>query len=307
MTPLSPRLALAVFVAAIGWSSVLFRLAAAPPLLAAGMRVAIATVVLTFVFGRPALRALVSTPRSVAAAAAAGVLLCGHFAAWVPSLEYTTIAASTVLCSTQPLFAAGLEFLFFGERPSRRLLAGIGLGFTGILLVCSGDLSTSEGAFGTRALTGDLFALVGAVLAACYYLVGRGVRASIPLGAYLVWVNASAAAALLTLSALAGEPWFTGGYAHQPQWTGLTPAAFGYFALLAAVPHLLGHGAANYAVRHLPATVVNVATLGEPLVATALAVPFFGEVPGHVPLFATGGAVLLGGLGLVATDRRHQR
>jgi drug/metabolite transporter (DMT)-like permease len=114
-------------------------------------------------------------------------------------------------------------------------------------------------------------------------------------------VNLAAAAALLTLSLLLGEPWFTGGYANKPEWQGLTPMSFVWFGLLALVPHLLGHGAANYAVRHLPATVVNVATLGEPILATALAVPIFGEWPSSPAVFAAGAAILLGGLYLAAT------
>jgi drug/metabolite transporter (DMT)-like permease len=299
-----PRLALTAFILAIGWSSILFRLAAAPPLLAAGARVTIALLLLLPFFGASALRSLRAAPRYCAVAVAAGLLLCAHFAAWVPSLEYTTVAASTVLCSTAPLFTAGLEYWFLKQRISRRLWSGILLGFAGIIVVCYADLRADGVAWSARALKGDFFAILGALFAAMYYLVGRAVRAKIELGGYLVFVNASAAVALLSLSLAIGEPWFTGGHANSPSWQGITPTALLYFTLLALVPHLLGHGAANYAVRHLPATVVNVAVLGEPVLATALAIPIFGEIPKNPIEFGIGSAILIVGLLIAATDAR---
>jgi drug/metabolite transporter (DMT)-like permease len=298
---ISPRLALLGFVLAIGWSSILFRLAGAPPLLAAGSRVAIATLLLLPFFARQAVAAVRAAPLGVFSAVGAGALLSAHFAAWVPSLQLTTVAASTVLCSTQPLFAAGLEMAFLGERPTRRLLLGIVLGIVGTGVVCYADAGLGEASLSPRALEGDLFALAGGFFAAGYYLVGRAVRRTMPLGGYLVWVNSSAAAALLLASLAIGEPWLHGGDPELPRWQGINPTALGLFTLLALGPHLLGHGAANYAVRHLPAAVVNVAVLGEPILATLIAYPLFGELPKNVPLFVGGAAVLLTGLVLALT------
>jgi drug/metabolite transporter (DMT)-like permease len=297
-----PRLALLSFVLAIGWASILFRLAGAPPLLAAGARVGIATALLLPFFGRQAAACARGHARATLAGAGAGLLLAAHFAAWVPSLALTTVAASTVLCSTQPLFAAALEYLLLGERPAPRVLLGIALGMVGTAIVCFADFGIPDAALSARAVEGDLFALAGGFFAACYYLVGRAVRRSIPLGGYLVWVNGTAACALLLGSLAIGEPWFHGGYAKNPSWEGIGAPTLLYFALLALVPHLLGHGAANYAVRHMPATIVNVAVLGEPVLATILAVPLFGEWPTNPPMFAGGAAVLLTGLVLALTS-----
>ena len=104
-------------------------------------------------------------------------------------------------------------------------------------------------------------------------------RREIPLGGYLVWVNGHRGGGAPSGSLALGEPWLHGGYAKNPAWQGLGARPLMYFTLLALVPHLLGHGAANYALRHMPATIVNVAVLGEPVLATLLAIPFFGELP----------------------------
>ncbi|HKE01841.1 MAG TPA: DMT family transporter [Planctomycetota bacterium] len=282
-----PRAALATFVLAIGWAGPLFRLAHVPFLLASGARVAIATAILLPFFGGEAFRVLLERPRVALRAFAAGALLALHFAFWVRSLDFTTIAAATLLVTTEPLFAAALETAFLRERLPRRLVLGVVVALAGSAVACAGDfgsLGTLEG----RALLGDLLALGGSGFAAAYMVIGRSVRASMPLGGYLVLVNSVAATLLLGASALFGESW------------SVTPATFGWLALLALVPHLLGHGSANVALRSYPATVVNVAVLGEPFLASLLAFALFDERPGV--WLALGAPLLVAGLWLAVTS-----
>ncbi|MBL8694535.1 MAG: DMT family transporter [Planctomycetes bacterium] len=294
---LSPRFTLLVYVLAVGWASPLFRLANAPPLLAGGARIAIATLLLA-PFSMGALRPAFADRRLLGKVLFAGLLLAAHFALWIPALSLTSIAASTVLVSMQPLFSAVLERLAFGARVAPRVALGAGAALAGTGVIAAGDLGQGDW-LSSRALLGDLLSLAGAATAAAYFVLGRGARKQMPIGGYLLLVNATAAAALLAASAVRGEPWFAAGPGPAPDgWQGIDGSAFCWFLLLAVVPQLLGHGMANLTVRHYPVVVVNVAGLAEPILSSALVWWIFGDsVPASVwmgaPLVLAGMAAAL--------------
>ena len=79
---------------------------------------------------------------------------------------------------------------------------------------------------------------------------------------------------------------------------GLSPMTCLWIALLALVPQLLGHTSFNWALRYLPASLVAVALLGEPIGSSALAFVLLHEVPGPVTL--GGAALILAGIAVVA-------
>ena len=66
--------------------------------------------------------------------------------------------------------------------------------------------------------------------------------------------------------------------------------------LLALVPTGIGHSLLNWAARRLEAYKVNMTNLGEPVVASALAVLFFAEFPGV--WFYPGAALILAGIAI---------
>lgn len=274
--------ALAAAVFAVSWGSILVRLCEAPSLAIAFWRLALSTVVLVPVVlgpGRPGRTAL-------GPATLAGLFLAVHFATWISSLAFTTVASSVVLVSTTPVFTALLAPWFLGERPGPRAWTAVVLALAGSLAIAGGDL-----AVGGTAWVGDLLALVGAFAVALYFMIGRRVRETASFGAYLATVNAAAAVFL------GGFAWVAG-----TALTGFPSATWGWLALLALVPNLLGHGLLNWSVRRLRALTVNLAVLGEPVLATAYAAGLFGEVPGAT--FYLGGALILAGVALAAFDER---
>ena len=216
--------------------------------------------------------------QAVAGAAGAGAFLALHFACWISSLFLTTVASSVVLVAAQPLFTLGLSPLVLGEKPSRRATAGILLAFAGAAGIGAGDFALSG-----AALTGDLLALAGAAFASAYLIVGRRLRHGWPLPGYLTVVNATAALGLGIAALISGQ-----------RLHGYPGATWARLLALAAGPNLIGHGLLNAAVRRLPAYVVNMAVLGEPLLASLYAALLFGERPG-LHLFA-GGALVLAGI-----------
>ncbi len=273
---------LAVGVAAISTAAVLVRLCQAPPLAVAAYRLGIAAVVLV-------VAGAVRPPgslgwRASGWCAAAGGLLAVHFAAWIASLAHTTVAASVVLVTLNPLFVAVASWWWLGEPPDRRTAVGIGAGLAGAVLIGWGDLGSGPGS-----LKGDLLALLGSAAMSGYLLVGRRVHALLDTRTYVTRVYSVAAALLVAAAALKG------------QLAGPYPAStYGYLLLLALVPQLLGHTAINHALRHLTAPRVAAVILGEPVGSTFLAWAVLGEVPRATTW--VGGAFVLAGVLLVCWD-----
>ena len=221
----------------------------------------------------------------------AGVLLALHFWSWNTSVALTTVAASVVLVNTQPVIVALLSTVWLHEPPARRQWIGIALAMAGALVVALPDLTHPDSAGHPHALFGDLLAVVGAVTAAIYFVVGRRLRRSLNLWPYVGLVYGSCFVALLLLAIAARAP-----LAPQP------PREIAIFAALALGPMLLGHTGLNWALKHSPAFVVNLTLLGEPVGATIIAMllPGIREVPG--PATFVGGAVVLVGILLAARD-----
>src|SRR3954471_1764413 len=160
-------LLLGLAVAAVSTSAPLIREAAAPALAVAFWRNAMAcTVLVPFTAVRHREEAAGLHRRERALAIFSGVLLAGHFATWVPSLSYTSVASSVALVATQPAWAA-LIARMRGDHVPRVAWLGIGVAFGGAVLLSGVDLSLSA-----RALGGDALALAGGVLAAGYVTVG---------------------------------------------------------------------------------------------------------------------------------------
>lgn len=283
---MSPWVTLSVAVLFVSFGSIFVRLAAAPALAVAFYRVALASLLLLPFAAADARRSWPGLDRRrQLLLVAAGVALALHFATWIASLSYTTVAASVLLVNTAPLFAILLSRLFLGERPSVTVQAATPVAFAGAALIALGDEGGSPGS-----LTGNALALAGAVTLAAYQVIGRGLRHALPLNAYVLGVWATAALVLAALARASGA--LLGGY---PARTWLL------FLALAVVPTLGGHGLVNKSLRSLPAPTVGLFLLGEPVIASLFAWLLFDEVPGTRTL--AGGAIVIGALGLVLVRR----
>lgn len=286
---------LAVSVFGIAWAAPLIRLSSAPPLVIAAWRLLFAEVVLVGVLVlRKEWRAWSRlSRREHGLAAAAGVMLAMHFWSWNASLGFTTIAASVVLVNLQPAIVAIGSALLLREQVSRRQAIGVAIAMAGALVVAApafrvgGDATTVVRAapFGLPPqVFGDGLALVGAISAAFYYLVGRRLRVSLDLVPYVTLVYGWCTVLLFALAVSVGDP-----LAPYPT------RDWAIFAALAAGPMLLGHTGMNWALRHLPAHIVNLTVLGEPVGAALLAmlIPSIAERPDSWTL--VGGALILAG------------
>lgn len=290
-----PALVLALAVLGISFAGPLVRLSTASPLVIATWRLGFSMVLVAGMLvatrGWRQWRGLRAA--DLAVAGGAGVLLALHFWSWNASLRLTTVAASVVLVNLQPVFVAAGSALWLRERPSARQVGGIAVAILGAAVVALPDLVAAGGvAVGSRrALYGDALAVVGGLTAALYYLAGRRLRQRLDVWSYVALVYGACFVTLLVLSAAAGERLLP-----QP------PREIAIYAALALGPMMLGHTGMNWALRYLPAYVVNLTVLGEPVGATLLAalLPGIREMPASTTL--AGGALILGGI-LVAARR----
>jgi drug/metabolite transporter (DMT)-like permease len=272
-------LVLVTGVIAISWAAPLIRLAEPAPALAiAALRLVIAAppmVGLALWRGERDLRRIEARDRWLLALSA--VALAAHFAFWVVSVQRTSILASVVLVTMQPLFVAIGAWLFLHERPTREVNLGIVLGVVGAAVL------VGAGASDAGTLSGNLFALIGGVMSSVYLVIGRGARRRLSTATYGAVVYSLTAVILVALAvgtgtALGGHP----------------ASSYGYIVLLALVPQLIGHNAMNWALGSLSAAVVAVAILGEPVGSALIAAVLLDEVP--TLLEAAGGAVVLAGV-----------
>jgi drug/metabolite transporter (DMT)-like permease len=302
-----------VFVAAT--SSILVRLAqdsgaGAPSMVIAAWRLVVASALITPLAWRNN-RSEVGRLRrkDLGWAVAAGVLLAIHLATWITSLEYTSVASSAALVTTNPLWVALGIYFIFGEKLSRNTGLGLIAGFTGSLLIAFsdggllsidshgvqfywGNLLAPAGKADT-ALYGDFLALVGAITVAAYLLVGRNLRRRISNTAY-VWLVYSAA-----MVAMLGVVLFS----HQAM-VGYRWPIYLWLLLLGLGPQLMGHTAYNWALAHLSATLVALTVLGEPIGSSILAYFVFGET--FAPVQLTGLVLLLIGISLGVLGEQQQ-
>jgi drug/metabolite transporter (DMT)-like permease len=272
--PTLDLLLLTVAVAAVSTAAPLIRAADAPALAIAFWRTLLAvpaTGLLVVTRDRGRLRELSPTDRR--RSGLSGLYLAGHFAAWVPSLSFTSVASSVALVSTQPVWAAMLARRR-GQHVAPAVWRGIAVALAGVVVLTGVDLSISP-----RALFGDVLALVGGILAACYVTVGAEVRRHTTTAVYASICYLVAATALLAIC-LGGRQVLAG-------YDGAT-----WLALLAITvgPQLFGHTMVNLVLRSISATTVSVAILFEILGAAVLAWIFFDEVP---PLSAVPAGVLI--------------
>ncbi len=214
--------------------------------------------------------------RDARALLAIGFCLAMHFALWVTSLRYTSVAASVLMVSTSPIFVALFGRMLLRERIASMAAVGIALAIAGMA-----SIVLSRGAL-PGDLRGTTMSILAAVAVSGYLIGGRRLRQRVALVTYAFCVYAAAAMVLLIMAAFTGA-----------KLVGLRPRDYAMLILLGIVPSHLGHTLYNYLLRYLDAKVIAVSTLGEPLLSSLLAYAILGESPGAA-MFLGAPLVLLG-------------
>ena len=270
---------LVVGVLAVSASSILIRLADAPPLALAFWRCFLGAVALAPFAARARRRGGALDGGQRRQLIAAGLFLAAHFAAFITALSLTTVASAAVLVTTAPLFVGVGAAVFLREPPTRQTWLGIALAMVGAAGIAIADF---DGFSGRDVLVGDALAFAGAAFVAGYLLIGRVQRKRLPVSRYAATVYGVAAVALLIASVATGSALW-----------GYTGATWLAIAAIVVGPQLLGHTIFNSLLVSVPATVIAVVVLAEPVGSTILAMILLDEMPAPgfwlaAPLLAAG-------------------
>jgi drug/metabolite transporter (DMT)-like permease len=274
-----------VGVFAVSTSGPLMAATAAPALAIAFWRNGLASTLLvpwTLLRHRAELRAMRGRERRLAVVA--GAFLALHFATWVPSLTYTTVASATAFVSTQPVWTA-LIARRGGARIARLAWAGIVLAVVGAAVLAGADVQTSW-----RAFAGDMLALAGGMAGAAYVVAGGEVRRHVSTTTYTTVCYATTALLLLVICLAGGKA--LAGYPASAWWRLLAVTVIAQF---------LGHSLFNRVLRRVSPTMVSLALLFEVPGAAILAAVFLHQTPGATAL--PGLVLLLSGIALVIAGR----
>ena len=272
---------LSIGIVAASFAAIFVRLSNAPSLVISFWRMSLASLILLpFVCLREDSRRAIADlgPRDISSVLFSGLFLGLHFATWISSLSFTSVASSIILVTTQPIFILLIELAVFGKKPSRYLLTGVLIAVLGSLLIGYGDITGSQ-----FNLIGDLLALAGAFSVAVYFIIGRRVRKVLANLPYIFLVYSTSALFLLLLCLIKGLPLVK-----------YSANNFLLFAALPVGPTLIGHTSFNWALKRISASLVGVTLLGEPIFATLLAFLILGEVPNVYSLI--GGVFVLAGI-----------
>ncbi|HSM72622.1 MAG TPA: DMT family transporter [Anaerolineales bacterium] len=296
---------LIIAILATSTASILIRFAqatGAPSLVIAAVRLTIATLVLApiaLLRHRDELKAL--TRKDLILSTISGIFLAIHFATWISSLEYTSVASSVVFVSTGPLWVALLSPLLLNERLTRVAILGLVLALFGGTIIGLSDACVIQNGLQCpqlsqvlegRAMWGNFLALCGALAVSGYLIIGRKVRVKMSLIPYIFLVY-GISAVVLNVFMLASN--------QSP--LGYSPTAYIWIFLLAVIPQLIGHSMFNWLLKYLSATMVAVTTLSEPIGSAVLAYIFLKEMPALAVVI--GGALIL--IGIFLTSRQNTK
>lgn len=295
---ISPLLAVFVAILAVSTASPLIRFAQreASSIVVAAYRLGLASLLLfPFSAGKAWREIGILSLRQKILFVFSGFLLALHFASWITSLQYTSVASSVVLVTTTPLWVALLSPVLLGEKLAPATWFGLTAAILGGVIVgISSQCLWEAGGFTCSSLFsladkndafGNFLAVVGAWCAAGYLLIGRRLRPLLTLNSYIFGVYGLASIFLLLAVWMSGLPL-----------SGYKPITFVWFLSLAIIPQLIGHSTLNWALKYLSASYVSIALLGEPVGTIILSFFLLGEKPSLLELL--GGGLILAGISL---------
>ncbi len=271
-------------ILAASFASIIIRLTPAPTLVIAAGRMVFAALILTPFFSyRFSKYCLEITRARLLWILASGIFLAAHFVCWIESLRHTTVSSSVILVAMNPIFVAILSPLILKEKISWQLGLAITVGVIGTLIITRPALSSATN------LTGNLLALAGAFFAALYVIMGRKLRHGLSLLGYVYPVYFTAALILTAIALIAGYRLLS-----------FSLQTYLFIFLLAIGPQIIGHTGFNWALAYLPAPVVAMTILGEPVGTTVLATIILRQPPSMFEI--AGGALILFAIYLAATS-----
>lgn len=286
-------IALGIALCATSFSSIFIRLTPASAIIIAFWRQFLASILtlLIIIFSKKFINLKKISKEQIGYFILGGFFLALHFASWILSLFYTTIAQSLVIVNASPAMVVIIGFVFLNEKINRYQIGGILISIIGGLIIVFGSIQPSSQA--PDPFYGNILAFIGAVTFSGYIIIGRFIRSSheIDLFTYTFYIYfiSSIFLAIIALLTSSNEFFYS--------LTGNLPiyAYLGFF-LLAIIPTIFGHTLYNYSLKEIKAAVVSVVTLGEPIISSILAMIILFEYPSVISII--GGFIIIFGVSI---------
>ena len=191
-----------------------------------------------------------------------GLFLAIHYILWFESLNYTSVASSTVIVTLQPLFSFVGSYFLFKERFSTGAIISSIVALIGSFIIAWGDFQISM-----QALYGDLLAFIAAGFITAYFFIGQHMRQKLAVVPYSI-LGYAASAFFLAVYALSQQLSFID-YS-QSTWTAFLGIAF--------ISTILGQMLLNWLLKWLSTSVISMSILGETIGTCMLAYFILGEI-----------------------------
>ncbi|MBP0726642.1 DMT family transporter [Bacillus sp. RG28] len=191
-----------------------------------------------------------------------GLFLAAHYLLWFESLNYTSVASSTVIVTLQPLFSLVGGYFLFKERFSKGAIMGCLLAIAGSIVIGWQDFQISG-----QALFGDILAFIAAGVITAYFFIGQNIRKSLSLIPYSIIGYASSA---LILSIFV--------FSHQTSFVNYSAQTWLSFIGLAFIATILGQTIFNWLLKWLSTSIISMSILGETIGTCILAYFILDEV-----------------------------
>lgn len=254
-----------VGVIGVSLSAVLVRFSDAPSTVTAVWRLLWTVLLLSPVaFGKKQIRQELFglKKRELLLSILSGAFLAVHFAVWFESLQHTSVASSTTIVCTDVIWVSLGYCLFLKGRLTVKSVLAIAATFGGSVLIALADSSSGVGLYGI------LLALIAAIAASVYTLLGRIVRQTVSTTAYTYTVYVSCVVFLFLFCGLQKQNPFACS-------TNTVLVGLG----LSVASTLLGHSVFSWCLKYLSPSFITAAKLCEPVGAAILAVFLFKEYP----------------------------
>ncbi|NHJ01477.1 MAG: hypothetical protein EAX86_05010 [Candidatus Heimdallarchaeota archaeon] len=278
------HLSLFLAIFAVSWAAILIRFCTSPAVVIAFWRLTLSIILLIPIILYSKARSQIIEYLSwdyLKYFIISGFFLSLHFLSWIQSLQYTTVAISVIVVNSSPLWVMLIQFFLYKEKITIYQLIGLFLAFVGVFFISSVSSQDSTTLFPE----GVILALIGALMIAFYFVIGRLMRTSrsVPNIPYVFMVNLFCSIFLLFYSLILSENLFN-----------FPLEDFIWFFLLAIGPSLLGHAMLIFAMKKISAQTVSLSVIGESVGASLLSVIILVEpLP---PSTIVGGSLILLGI-----------
>ncbi|MGM0510672.1 MAG: DMT family transporter [Thermoplasmatota archaeon] len=275
---LHPKFAIPVAVLAVSFAAIFIRLSNAHPISIAFYRMFFSTLILLLFVPNYMDEIKSLKKKDWLVLLSAGIFLAVHFASWISSLNYTSVASSVVLVTAHPLVVSWISGWHLDEKTSKRAYLAIIVALFGVFVMTYSDYSVTP-----TALFGDLLAIIGMFAVAAYIIRGREMRKGMSVVPYsfIVYGFSTIFLAIFSIG-------FSTSFKIYP------PREYLLFIALALIPTMFGHTLYNWALKYVRAKVVSISLLGEPIGSSILAFFILSEVPPYLTII--GAAITLFGI-----------